>query len=87
MENTLVKSRSLFNKVIYVLFIGLAIYQICGQKDYVEAAASLGIGLAFDPFDPKQTWNERPTWQKVWFIVHLAVVALLFGLGMGIGDK
>jgi hypothetical protein len=24
----------------------------------------MGIGMAFDPFNPEQKWNERPTWQK-----------------------
>jgi hypothetical protein len=43
--------------------------------------------LVFDPFDPQQTWKERPVWKKTWLIVHLAIVAALFGLGVGIGDK
>jgi H+/Cl- antiporter ClcA len=53
----------------------------------LEAASALGVGLVFDPFDPQQTWKERPLWKKVWLFVHLAVVAGLFGLGVGIGDK
>jgi hypothetical protein len=44
-------------------------------------------GLAFDPFNTEQPWNERPLWQKIWLIVHLAIVALLFGYGVGIADK
>jgi hypothetical protein len=43
--------------------------------------------LVFDPFDPQQTWKERPLWKKVCLFVHLTVVAGLFGLGVGIGDK
>jgi len=33
----------------------------------MQAASSLGIGIAFDPFDIEQKWNDRPTWQKVNF--------------------
>ena len=38
---------------------------------------ALGIGLAFDPFNQEQPWNERPSWQKLTLIVHLSLV---FGL-------
>ena len=47
----------------------------------------MGIGLAFDPFDTEQKWNDRPTWQKAIFIIHLALVAAMFGFGIGLNDK
>jgi len=53
----------------------------------MQAASSLGIGLAFDPFDTEQKWNERPTWQKVVLFAHLALVAAMFGFGIGLNDK
>ena len=53
----------------------------------MQSAASLGIGLAFDPFNPEQKWNDRPTWQKAVMIIHLALVAAMFGLGVGLNDK
>jgi hypothetical protein len=53
----------------------------------MQAAASFGIGLAFDPFDIEQKWNERPTWQKAVLIINLALVAAMFGLGIGLNDK
>ena len=56
-------------------------------KDYIQAASSLGIGMAFDPFNPEQKWNDRPTWQKAVLIIHLALVAAMFGLGIGLNDK
>jgi hypothetical protein len=62
-------------------------YQTFVTKEYLQATASLGIGLAFDPFNPEQKWNERPTWQKVVLLLHLAFVAALFGLGIGLNDK
>jgi hypothetical protein len=53
----------------------------------MQGASSFGIALVFDPFNPQQPWNERPTWQKVVLIVHLAVVAAVFGYGIGMNDK
>jgi hypothetical protein len=79
--------KSPFSKYLYIGFIILGLYQAIFSKDYVQAAASMGIGLAFDPFDTEQKWNERPTWQKAVLIIHLAIVAALFGLGIGLNDK
>jgi hypothetical protein len=53
----------------------------------LQAAASLGIGLAFDPFGTEQKWNERPTWQKTVLIFHLALVAAMFGFGISLNEK
>jgi hypothetical protein len=76
-----------FNKVLYIGFLLLGIYQALVSNDYMQAAASMGIGLAFDPFNPEQKWNERPMWQKVVLILHLAMVATMFGFGIGLNDK
>lgn len=76
-----------FNKYLYIGFILLGIYQTFVTKEYLQAASSLGIGLAFDPFDQEQKWNERPTWQKAILIAQLAAVAALFGFGVGLNDK
>lgn len=76
-----------FNKFLYIRFLTLGFYQTFYTKDYMQAAASLGIGLAFDPFNQEQKWKERPTWQKTILILHLAFVATMFGFGMGINDK
>jgi hypothetical protein len=53
----------------------------------LQATASLGIALAFDPFNPEQKWNEQPKWQKAILIIHLALVAGLFGFGIGVNDQ
>jgi hypothetical protein len=79
--------RTLFSKYLYIGFLLLGLYQAIFSKDYVQAAASLGIGLAFDPFNPEQKWNDRPTWQKAVMIIHLALVAAMFGFGIGLNDK
>ncbi len=76
-----------FNKILYIGFLLLGIYQAIVSKDYMQAAASLGIGLAFDPFNPEQKWNERPKWQKALLIVNLALVGAMFGFGIGLNDK
>jgi len=76
-----------FNKFLYVGFLALGLYQALMNKDYIQAAASMGIGLAFDPFDTEQKWTDRPTWQKSVLIIHLALVAAMFGLGVGLNDK
>jgi hypothetical protein len=47
-----------FNKFLYIGFLLLGLFQAFFSKDYMQAAASLGIGMAFDPFDPEQKWNE-----------------------------
>ena len=69
------------------MFIVLAQYQVVIKKDYLDAAASLGIGLVFDPFNTVQTWKARPFWQKAVLIIHLASIAALFGFGIGLNDK
>ncbi len=76
-----------FNKVLYLGFLCLAIYQACFSKDYMQAASSMGIGLAFDPFNPEQKWTDRPNWQKAVLFVHLALVAAMFGFAIGLNDK
>jgi hypothetical protein len=81
------KMNAPFSKYLYIGFLLLGIYQAIFSNDYIQAAASLGIGLAFDPFNPEQKWNDRPTWQKAVMIIHLALVAAMFGFGVGLNDK
>ena len=76
-----------FNKFLYIGFLLLGFYQAVIKNDYMQAVASLGIALAFDPFDTEQKWNDRPTWQKAVLIIHLVLVAGLFGFGLGLNDK
>lgn len=77
-----------FNKFLYIGFLLLGIYQAVFTKEYMQATSSLGIGLAFDPFNQEQKkWNDRPTWQKAVLIIHLALVAAMFGFGIGLNDK
>lgn len=76
-----------FNKILYIGFVFLGCFQAIVNKDYMQAAASLGISMAFDPFNPEQKWNNRPIWQRAILIVHLTIVAAMFGLGIGLNDR
>ena len=76
-----------FNKFIYIGFLLLGAYQSLFANDYMQAASSFGIGLAFDPFNTDQKWNDRPIWQKAVLIIHLALTAALFGFAIGMTDK
>ena len=70
-----------FNKYLYLGFLALGFYQALGTQDYMQSAASFGIGMAFDPFNTQQKWHDRPFWQKGVLVVHLCLVALMFGMG------
>ena len=71
-----------FNRWLYLGFLLFGFYQLFIQKNFSEAAMLLGIGLAFDPFDQNQTWNDRPAWKRIVLIVHLALVFFLFILAI-----
>jgi len=79
--------KSPYNIFLYLGFLLLGLYGAIFTKDYVKVAGQLGIALAFDPFDTEQKWQERPTWQKAILISHLALVAAMFGFGIGLNDK
>lgn len=70
------------NKFLYLGFLLIGIYQFIFTKDYLQAAASLGIGLAFDPFNPEQKWSDRPSWQKAVLIIHVIIVFTMFVFGL-----
>ncbi|WP_309640248.1 hypothetical protein [Flavobacterium sp.] len=81
------KATTQVTRFLYVAFVLFGCYQIFVLQSYVNASASFGIALAFDPFNHLQPWKERPRWQKIWLIVHLAIVALLYGYAVGVNDK
>jgi hypothetical protein len=47
-----------FNKFLYIGFLGLGLYQALATKDFMQSAASFGIGLVFDPFNQQETWKD-----------------------------
>lgn len=75
-----------FYSLAYILFVLLAIYQIFGKSDLIDAASSMGIAMIFDPFHQSVAWKERPFWQKAWMIIHLTIALSLLVYGISI-DK
>ena len=69
------------NRFLYIGFLLLGVFQTFWAKDYLQAATSFGIGLAFDPFDQQTKWTDRPAWQKSVLVVQLIVMLFLFGFG------
>lgn len=73
MEKQISTPRQLPNKYIYALFLIATIVFVClGDKG--TAIIFGGIGLVFDPFDPKIPFGKRPLWQRVWLMTHLLLV-------------
>lgn len=63
----------------YLAFLLLGLYFLV-QKEYGEAASMMGIGLIFDPFNPSTPFSQRPLYQKLVLIGHLATVLTLFAV-------
>ena len=78
--------KSSFNKYLYLGFVLFGLYELLVKNSVLEAATQLGIALIFDPFDTTQPWKERPKWQKAVLILHLALIAGLFGYEVGYKD-
>ena len=78
--------KSPFNKYLYLGFVLIGLYELFVKHSALEAATQFGVALIFDPFDTEQPWKERPMWQKGVLILHLAVVAALFGYEVGSSD-
>ena len=66
--------------LLYAGFTLLGVYQLFKGSPQ-DSMSSLGIALAFDPFNPNISWKQRPVWQKIWLVIHLTtVLVLLAGL-------
>lgn len=61
-----------FNRYAYAAYMVLVIYLFI-KGDYEWAFTNMGIALIFDPFNPSVKWQQRPMYQKVWLLVHLAL--------------
>lgn len=84
MTNTTINNKKdvtpVFSKIGYVAFVVLTVYFLATNQ-IMSAASNLGIALIFDPFNQQQKWNDRPLYQRVWLLVHVAVVFGLFMYG------
>jgi hypothetical protein len=70
-----------FNRIMYGAFVLLGIYFLV-RGDTTSAMSNLGISLIFDPFDQKIHWQQRPSYQKLWLIVHLSLVLGLVAINI-----
>jgi len=77
-QNIFFKLKTHYNKFIYLGFLLLGLFQVFSSNDLMQAASTLGIGLAFDPFNTETKWSERPTWQKSILVTHLSLVISTF---------
>ena len=73
-------------RLLYGGFIVLGLVMLF-RNEWMQGASNLGIALVFDPFDTVQPWHERPRWQRAWLIVHLSLVAGVFGYAVGFADR
>jgi len=65
------------NRIIYGSFIIVALISMIMQG-YLVTVSLLGLAILFDPFDVKQSWKEKPFWQKAVFVVQGMVVVVIF---------
>lgn len=61
-----------FNRYAYALYMVLVLYLFI-KCDYEWAFTNMGIALVFDPFNPAVKWQQRPLYQRIWLLVHLAL--------------
>ncbi len=66
-----------FNTYIHVAFVLYGLSLVFGSNNANQALIYFGLALAFDPFDVKQPWKERPNWQKSILIAELVFTFLL----------
>lgn len=71
----------LINRIMYGSFCFMGAYTSIFNHDFFQAAAFLGIALAFDPFDQTVTWKDRSIFQKGLLIGHVCLILLMLLLG------
>jgi hypothetical protein len=59
-------------RMAYGLFLLLVVYYLI-RGDVENATINMGIALVFDPFDAIIKWSDRPLYQRVWLLLHLAL--------------
>lgn len=71
------KQNKLVGRIGYSLMLGISCVAVFYWKDYAGCMSALGLALIFDPFDATMPFVERPLFQKIWLITHLALVYIL----------
>lgn len=59
-------------RMAYGLFLLLVVYYLI-RGDVENATINMGVALVFDPFDATVKWQDRPLYQRVWLLLHLAL--------------
>ncbi|HMO62682.1 MAG TPA: hypothetical protein PKC39_11820 [Ferruginibacter sp.] len=62
------------NRLGYILFVALALYFFGPGKNFTQGISNLGIAMIFDPFNPKQSWQCRPWFQRAWLLLHVSII-------------
>ena len=68
-----------YSRVLYGLFVLLALYFLIFNNQLESAFTNLGIALIFDPFNQSVPFQNRPLYQRFWLIAHLIVLFTLIG--------
>lgn len=63
-------------RVLYLLSTAVGVYFLATGRP-ADAISSIGLALVFDPFNPAVTWKERPLYQKLIPLAHVAAVLVL----------
>lgn len=69
-----------WSRIVYFGLVILGLYFLVFNGDYGSAFSNWGIALAFDPFDQKIPWRERPRYQRVWLLAHAGLLLILVGV-------
>lgn len=71
------KRNKLVGRIGYTIMLAISCLAAFYLKDYGLCVSGLGLALIFDPFDASQPFVQRPLFQRLWLILHLAVLYIL----------
>ncbi|GCC51758.1 hypothetical protein SanaruYs_19870 [Chryseotalea sanaruensis] len=71
------KRNKLVGRIGYSIMLGISCLAAFYLKDYSLCMSGLGLALIFDPFDANVTFVQRPLFQRLWLIIHLAILYIL----------
>jgi hypothetical protein len=71
------KRNKLVGRIGYSMMLGISCLAAFYLKDYGLCVSGLGLALIFDPFDASVTFVQRPLFQRLWLIIHLAILYIL----------
>ncbi|WP_297334472.1 hypothetical protein [Flavobacterium sp.] len=72
----------MYNRFLHIAFILFGCYKLIFSEEKEDALIYFGIAPAFDPFDTKQAWNEKPVWQKAILLLEVTTAMTLIVLSL-----